>query len=64
MYVAPEDDPLRPRLEPWRETAAQRAQTLALWKQRAVTLASITVAYNLVATFFFFLNEMRHENYI
>ena len=42
------DDPLRPRLEPWRETAQQRAELLAVWKKRGVALASATVAYNLV----------------
>jgi hypothetical protein len=46
VFVA--DDPLRPRLEPWRETAQQRAELLAVWKKRGVALASATVAYNLV----------------
>ena len=46
VFVA--DDPLRPRLEPWRETAQQRAELLAVWKNRGVALASATVAYNLV----------------
>ena len=42
-------DPLRPRLEPWRETARLVALERDRWSRRATALAVFTVAYNLVS---------------